>query len=208
MTTPVAPVPLAAEHLVEAAAIMGRALADDPLFVHVLPDEEQRVRGVPLMMESLLRIGLAQGEVWTTPPPITGVAFWLTPVHPMITDEDREAAGWREVGAAWGPEAFARFKAFAADIGEVAASLPAGPHWRLAWLGVAPEQQGRGIGSALVRQVTARADAEGIACQLFTFAPRNVAIYDHLGFRVTQETILPRSGLRLWVMGRPPRVQS
>jgi ribosomal protein S18 acetylase RimI-like enzyme len=208
MTTPVAPVPLAAEHLVEAAAIMGRALADDPLFVHVLPDEEHRVRGVPLMMESLLRIGLAQGEVWTTPPPITGVAFWLTPVHPMITDEDREAAGWREVGAAWGPEAFARFKAFAADIGEVAASLPAGPHWRLAWLGVAPEQQGRGIGSALVRQVTARADAEGIACQLFTFAPRNVAIYDHLGFRVTQETILPRSGLRLWVMGRPPRVQS
>jgi GNAT superfamily N-acetyltransferase len=186
---------------------MGRALVDDPLFVHVLPDPEQRISGVPLMMASLLRIGLAQGEVWATPPPIAGVAFWLSPAHPMITDEDRDAAGWREVGAAWGSEAFARFKAFAADIGEVAGPLAAEPHWKLAWLGVEPGQQGRGIASTLVRHVITRADAEGVACQLFTFAPRNVPIYEHLGFRVTRETTLPRSGLWLWVMARPPIVQ-
>jgi hypothetical protein len=52
--------------------------------------------------------------------------------------------------------------------------------------------------------MTARADAEGTACWLFTFASRNVAIYEHLGFHVTLDTILPSSGLRLWVMARPP----
>jgi ribosomal protein S18 acetylase RimI-like enzyme len=160
------------------------------------------------MMTSLLRIGLAQGEVWATPPPITGVAFWLSPVHPMITDEDRDAAGWQEVGAAWGPEAFARFKAFATDLGEVARSLSVEPHWHLAWLCVEPSQQGRGIGSTLVRQVTNRADAEGVSCTLFTFTPRNVPIYEHLGFRVMRATNLPRSALRLWVMARPPHGQS
>ena len=125
----------------------------------------------------------------------------------MITDEDREVAGWRDVGAAWGSEAFARFKAFAADLGDVAGSHSEEPHWRLAWLGVAPEQQGQGIGSTLVRQMFTRVDAAQIACQLFTFAQRNVPIYEHLGFRVTRNTVLPRSGLRLWVMARPPRAQ-
>jgi hypothetical protein len=129
MTATIAPVLLPPECLAEAATVMGRALEDDPLFVYVLSDSERRGSGVRLMMESLLRIGLAQGEVWATPPPITGVAFWLSPAHPMITDEDRDAAGWREVGAAWGSEAFARFKAFTADIGEVAGSLSAEPHW-------------------------------------------------------------------------------
>ena len=207
MTAAVAPVPLPPARLVEAAAVMGRALVDDPRFVHVRPDPQQRASGVPLMMASLLRIGLAQGDVWATPPPIAGVAFGLPPAHPMIPDEDRDAAGWREVGAAWGSEAFARFKAFAADIGDVAGSLSAQPHWQLAWLGVEPGQQGRGIASTLVRRVTTRADAQGVACQLFTFSPRNVPIYEHLGFRVTRDTILPSSGLRLWVMARPPLVR-
>lgn len=59
---------------------------------------------------------------------------------------------------------------------------------------------------ALTRTVL-RADAEGMACWLFTFAPRNVPIYEHLGFRVTLDTLLPSSGLRLWVMTHPPLVQ-
>jgi hypothetical protein len=58
-----------------------------------------------------------------------------------------------------------------------------------------------------VRQMTTRADAEGMACWLFTFASRNVPIYEHLGFHVTLDTLLPSSGLRLWVMAHPPRLR-
>ena len=102
MPTPVAPVRLSLERLGEAAAVMGRAVVDDPLFVYLLPDAEQRVSGVFPMMEMFLRLGLAHGEVWVTPPPITGVACWLSPAHLTITAEDRNAAGWSGVGAAWG----------------------------------------------------------------------------------------------------------
>jgi GNAT superfamily N-acetyltransferase len=204
MTATFVPVRLPPERLVEAAAVMGRAAIDDPIFVYALPDAAQRAAGVPRRLATVLRIGLTHGAVWVTPPPIAGVACWISPAHPTVTAADRDTAGWREVGAAWGAEAFARYQAFAADVGGVFAPLTAEPHWYLAWLCVEPSHHGRGIGSALVRHVTARADAERISCQLFTSAPRNVRTYEHLGFRILQETVLPRSGLRIWVMARRP----
>ena len=187
---------------------MGRAVMDDPLFLYVLPDAQQRASGVPMMMEMFLRIGLAHGEVWVTPPPIRGVASWLSPAHPTITAEEREAAGWQEVAAALGREAVDRFQAFINDRDGAVGSLAPEPHWHLTWLGVEPGHQGQGIGSTLVRQMTTRAEAEGMACWLFTFAPRNVPIYERLGFHVTLDTRLPASGIRLWVMAHLPRVQS
>jgi ribosomal protein S18 acetylase RimI-like enzyme len=206
MAAAFAPVRLAAERIGEAAAVMGRALGDDPLFVSVLPEAEPRVSGVSLMMQTTLRIGLAHGEVWTTPPPIRGVALWLPPTHTPVTAEERDAAGWREVMAAWGSQAVARYQAFAAHVGDVVTSLVLEPHWHLSWLSVDPDQQGRGIGSVLVRQMTTRADAERMTRDLCTLAQRNVPLYEHLGFHVTRETILPRSGLRLWMMARRPPV--
>jgi GNAT superfamily N-acetyltransferase len=207
MPATVAPVRLDPERLGEAAAVLGRAVVDDPLFLYLLPDAQQRVSGVPLMMEMFLRLGLAHGEVWVTPPPIRGVACWLPPAHPAITEEDRNAAGWQEVGDALGREAVDRFQAFVGDRDAAMGSLAAEPHWHLTWLGVEPGHQGQGIGSTLVRQLTTGADAEGTACWLFTFAARNVPVYEHLGFHVTLDRTLPSSGLRLWVMARPPHVQ-
>ena len=208
MPATVAPVHLSPERVGEAAAVLGRAVVDDPLFVYLLPGAEQRVSGVFPMMEMFLRLGLAHGEVWVTPPPIRGVACWLAPTHPTITAEDRNAAGWSGVGAAWGREAVDRFQPFIGDRDGAVGSLAPESHWHLAWLGVEPGHQGQDIGSTLVRQMTTRADAEGVACWLFTFAPRNVPIYEHLGFHVTLDTNLPASGLRLWVMAHPPLVQS
>ena len=203
MSETMGPVRLSQDHIAEAASVMGRALVDDPIFVYVLPDAIQRASGVSAMMETTLRIGLVHGEVWATPPPIAGVAAWMSPSHPKITEEDRDAAGWREVGVAWGAEAFARFQQFAADMRDLPAQEP---HWHLNWLCVEPGHQGQGIGGTLVRQMTSRADAEGVGCHLYTFAPHNVAIYEHLGFDVAADTILPRTGLRLWTMIRSPAV--
>src|SRR3954465_2452565 len=123
MSIPVAPVRLSPGRLGGAPAVMGRAVVDDPLLVSVLPDAQQRISGVAPMMEMFLRIGLAHGEVWVTPPPITGVASWLAPPHSSPTQEDRDAAGWREVGAALGSAAVARYQAFVTDMGGAVGSL-------------------------------------------------------------------------------------
>jgi ribosomal protein S18 acetylase RimI-like enzyme len=160
-----------------------------------------------MFMEMFLRIGVAHGEVWMMPPPIRGVATWLSPAHSTITAENLEAAGWREVEAAWGRRAADRLQVFLGESDGAVESLAPQPHWHLAWLGVEPGQQGQGIGSTLVRHMTTRADAEGMACWLFTFAARNGPIYEHLGFHVMLDKNLPSSGLRLWVMAHQPPAQ-
>ena len=71
------------------------------------------------------------------------------------------------------------------------------------WLCVEPGHHGQGIGGTLVRQLTAHADTEAVACDLFTFVPRTVPLYEHLGFRVVLDTTLSRTGLRVQAMVRP-----
>ena len=197
------PVRLVSDQVVEAAAVMARAAVDDPIFVHVLPDATERAAGVPLLMRQFVRMALAYGEVWATPSPIRGVACWLAPSHPEITPEAREAAGEREVGGALGAEASARFHAFRADMGGTLGSYLPEPHWHLMWLCVEPGHHGQGIGGTLVRQLTARADTDAVACDLFTFVPRTVPLYEHLGFRVVRDATLSRTGLRVRAMVRP-----
>jgi GNAT superfamily N-acetyltransferase len=205
MAVSVVPVPLLPDQVPEAAAVMARAAVDDPLFVHALPEPAARAAGAPLMMEMWLRIGLTFGEVWATPAPITGVACWSTPAHPAVTDADRDAAGAREAATAWGPAAMARFQQFRDDMGEAFQALPAARDWHLMWLCVEPDQQGHGFGGTIVRYTIRQADADAATCSLFTFVPRTVPLYERLGFQIATDSILPRTGLRLWAMTRAPQ---
>jgi hypothetical protein len=49
-----------------------------------------------------------------------------------------------------------------------------------------------------------RADAAGQPCYLETAQPKNVAFYEHLGFRRIVETVESQSGLRVWTFRRDP----
>ena len=101
MTAAVAPVRLPPERLGEAAAVLGRAVVDDPLFLALLPGAKQRTSGVPLMMEMFLRLGLAHGEVWVTPPRSTGsLAGFLPRIPPLPRRIVTRLAG-RRSGTRW-----------------------------------------------------------------------------------------------------------
>ena len=76
------------------------------------------------------------------------------------------------------------------------------PHWYLLALGVAPTQQGRGFGSALLQPILARADADGVSCYLETFNARLVAFYRKQGFRVVAEERVANGGPSFWGMVR------
>ena len=82
---------------------------------------------------------------------------------------------------------------------------PEPPHWYLALLGVDPASQGRGYGPHLTRPILDRCDAEGTPAYLETGTERNVVLYRSMGFEVTDEFDLPRSGPRVWCMWRDPR---
>jgi ribosomal protein S18 acetylase RimI-like enzyme len=79
---------------------------------------------------------------------------------------------------------------------------PRYPHWYLWFLGVEPERQGRGLGSELLRLLSAKAEADRVPCYLETDKPSSVKLYEHHGYRVQSEVVLPKVDLRLWLMKR------
>ena len=71
--------------------------------------------------------------------------------------------------------------------------------------GTAVDQQGKGVGGALMRPVLEHCDAEGIPCYLESSKERNLPFYRRHGFEVVEEVRLPDDGPLLWTMWREPK---
>ena len=75
-------------------------------------------------------------------------------------------------------------------------------HFYLAVLGVEPERQGEGIGSALMQPVLDLASGASLPAYLETATGRNVLLYERAGFVVVEELIIPGTDIHGWLMLR------
>ena len=196
---------LTADRVHEAGEALGRALLDDPLLRFVVPDPAKRTRvAMARTGVGLVRYGQRFGEVYTTPPPIDGVAIWLRP-------EDPVAAALRPV------RTLLLTASLGLDLAGSAAFLRAwsqlerrrrrdtlGRHWHLAFLGVSPIRRETGIEDALIEPILTRADAEGVPCFLVGMQAKTVLGFVRAGFRVVGEGDLTGGGPRFWSMRREP----
>lgn len=78
---------------------------------------------------------------------------------------------------------------------------PPEPVAYLSLLGVEPERQGCGVGSALLEAWLAHVDAAGAPAWLETARPENLPFYQRAGFEVAGE--LDIFAVSVWLMGRP-----
>jgi GNAT superfamily N-acetyltransferase len=84
---------------------------------------------------------------------------------------------------------------------------PRAPQYYVLVVGVVPELQGRGLGSALMRPTLDHCDEVGLPAYLEASSERSAALYERLGFRCHRELRLGGSPpLRL--MTRPPNGQT
>jgi predicted acetyltransferase len=90
----------------------------------------------------------------------------------------------------------------------LAASHPPEPHWYLAFVGIDPAQQRRGLGRTILAPVLARADADAIPCYLETPFPDTRAFYKTLGFDETDELHPVAAAPPIWTMTRPAARES
>jgi len=182
------------------AGVLARAFWDDPVWRWLFPDDTTSTRRLELTFNAYLADALRVGSVFTTPD-LEGAALWKPP------------GKWQ---LSWGsllrsaPEllrAFGLRIAYALRIERVVESEhPRDPHWYLSVLGTDPTAQGKGVGGALVRQVTDRCDHLGIPAYLESSKPENVPYYERFGFAVTGETRLGKDGPPIWFMWRDPQV--
>jgi len=78
---------------------------------------------------------------------------------------------------------------------------PDEPHLHLGPIGVAPETQGKGIGTALMNRYIEQLDQEHAPGYLETDRPKNVDFYKRFGFVVqAEEQVI---GTPTWYMWRP-----
>ena len=71
-------------------------------------------------------------------------------------------------------------------------------------IGTSTASQGRGVGSALLRDMLDRIDEEQVPAYLESSNIRNVPLYERHGFTVVEEIRLGRDGPQMWRMWREP----
>ncbi len=76
------------------------------------------------------------------------------------------------------------------------------PHLHLGPIGISPDAQSLGLGSALMDCYIEQLDREAAAGYLETDHPKNVKFYEKFGFEVRDEQQL--IGAPTWYMWRPP----
>lgn len=80
------------------------------------------------------------------------------------------------------------------------------PHWFHYLLGVRKENQGAGIGEALVKHLCRLADVDKMPSYLQTEVPKQVAFYEKHGYEVLSESTVPGlETLKMWNMRRLPQ---
>jgi GNAT superfamily N-acetyltransferase len=178
--------------------VLAESFFNEPVNVYFFPDADRRDAASRLGMGYVLReMYIPKDGAWTTED-LDGVAMWNKPGDP------KPSAVQQLKGLPTMAKAFrGRLPRALAAFGAAEKLRPAEPHWHLDIVGVSPDRQGLGIGSALVKSGLGEADSAGVPAFLVTSDAPNVPFYEQFGFAVTEEfDIGPVHG---WAMLRQPQ---
>ena len=196
--------PLLPVRYAQAGAVLARAFHDDPVWSYLCPDAERRPGQLAWMFERWARVVAPLGAGYITRGG-EGVAIWLPPEH----GPDVGLCPLVRSGLIWAPFKFGlgwlrRSAAIAVDAARRQRADLVEPHWFLDVLGVDPDSQRCGVGSALLAPVLARADAEALPCYVITHNRANVAYYQRFGFELLH---MPDNHPRAISLRRPARAR-
>jgi len=195
--------PLQRSSMDRAAVTLERSFAPDPMFVWIFPNPETRTAALRRLQRVLLEYGLRYGRV-TASHDAKAVCVWLPP-GPGITIPGMIRSGILGVPLRTGLGSFVKFISANETMNKIHQARVPEPHWYLIAVGVDPELQGQGVGSAIVGEGLALADRESKPCYLETSEGRNLAFYERLGFVVLEEATLGKGGPKTWAMRREPQ---
>lgn len=177
--------------------VMAEAFFEDPIIAWLMPDATKRPTRLRRFFAIELRhLALARGRVWATSD-LSGAAlttppgFWWMPLRATLLE-----------GTVFGIH-LSRAARLGAAMERRHLRIP---HYYVRDVGVLPDMQGKGLGSALMRPTLDHCDREGLPAYLEASSERNAALYERLGFRITEELRVANSPpLRLMLRSPRPR---
>lgn len=180
----------------EAAAIdvIIEAFFSDPIGRWVYPDDLQYSELFPDFLHAFAGGAFTAGSAFATEG-YEGAALWLPPgVHP---DEERMG---ELLGLVRGDhlDDLMRFAELQSDL------HPTSEHWYLPLIGVRPDKQGLGAGSALLSHALEICDERGLPAYLEATTEGSRRLYQRHGFEVVGEIQYGSSPL-MWPMWREAR---
>ena len=176
-----------------------QAFQVDPVWVWALPDERSRAHLFSELWTVFVRIGVRNGWVWSAPAG-AAVSLWDPP---GVIDLD---PGSEEQLFELTTSKFADGGARIQSVLECFSShRPSGTeHFYLNMIGVRDSHRGRGIGMALLKHNLTLIDETGGSAYLESSNPRNLRLYQTLGFEVLESFALPAGGPTVTTMWRHP----
>lgn len=188
--------------------LLDEAFQDDPVSGWVFPGEEYRRRTHHRLMGAFTDIVLADGWIDLTEDG-AACALWLSVPGEEDTPQepDEEPAEEAEDVPAQVREAVDPDNERVESIARLTEDIhPSGPAHAYLWMiGVAPERQGEGLGTALIASVLDRCDRDGLPAYLEASSERSKGLYERLGFACTGRVLHLPDGPRMWPMWREPR---
>ncbi|MGC9396512.1 MAG: GNAT family N-acetyltransferase [Anaerolineae bacterium] len=184
-----------------AGAVLTAAFQHDPVWSALFDgaNPERRVGA----FETPVRYCLKYGEVYAPSAALEGVAAW-------VPGELADMTFWRvfRSGAIW-PGMRLGFSTtrkmmpvFAPIEADRKATMQGQSFIYLLVIGVAPQFQGQGFGGKLLRALIEKSQRAGIPIYLETETEGNVRMYEHFGFEVVKEIVLPVINLPMWELTR------
>ena len=198
--------PLDRTHVGKAGATLAIAMSNDPIYRHIVPDDERRHRWLVAFMTDLLAMLHPLGHVYGVGTgDVEGVIALSPPGRHRLPI--RRAAGFALANVLRRPSRRPTWRSLVAGariMMAVEGAHPTNPHWYLWILGVAPSAQGKGIGRRLIESAIGLAEADGHPLYLETTNKRNIELYEHFGFCVQQRVAYDGSAPPTWTMIRHP----
>jgi ribosomal protein S18 acetylase RimI-like enzyme len=183
--------PLERAEVPDAARALVRAFEGDPALVSLFPDPGRRAGALRAFLEVPVADAIDHGhaDALVVEGAVAGAAVWYPPgAYPFGLRRRLRALPRMLAVAAAAPREFRRLGRFGSNVD---AAFPDDRPWYLCVVGVAPEAQGRGLGTRLLRPGLERCDAADGDCYLETDTPAAARLYERLGF----ETIEARARL-------------
>lgn len=179
---------------------LAAAFVDDPLMSWVFAsDPESRLSNVAAWMRAEVQAALGYGHAYVDVDG-QGAALWSPPEKSFYDNVALTTEMFELVGGAESD----RSEVVAEGLMEIGEHFPDTTCFYLAVIGVASAGRGAGVGGRLISRVLDICDDEGIDAYLESSNPRNVNLYERLGFEVTAEVRMPEDGPIIRPMYRKP----